>query len=353
MPAMAIRKMSYLSVENLSLDYDSRPALNQVSFSLEQRQIGALIGPSGSGKTSLLRCIAGLDRACSGRVVCDGQVVNDGNGAIATERRSVGMVLQNPALFPHMTVADNIAFGIRRTDKARQSEIVEELLSLTDMAAFAARMPDQLSGGEQQRVAIARALARQPSLLLLDEPFSALDAELRPSLAQDIASIIRAKQQTALIVTHDQNEAFAVADTMAILDKGSLLQQGSCYELYHMPRSRAVADFVGLGTFAKGKVVAENQISSTIGIIEGSIDPNLEVGDSIEVLLRPDDIIHDDDSPVTATILEKTFRGAVFLYTLLYEGGQKLFCYAPSHHDHKIGEAIGIRLEVDHIICFK
>lgn len=343
----------FLSVKNVSLKYGQLNALDNVNFFLNPREIGALIGPSGSGKTSLLRCIAGLDQVGAGQISYDGQTVNDTSGVLAPAKRSVGMVLQNPALFPHMNVAQNIAFGVDKAKKKQKREIVDELLALTSMEKFADRMPDQLSGGEQQRVAIARALARQPSLLLLDEPFSALDPELRPALAQDIGSIIRAKNQTALIVTHDQYEAFAIADTMGVISHGHLLQQGTSYELYHLPRSRKVADFVGLGVFARGKVIAADKISSTVGVIEGKIDPTLNIGDAVEILLRPDDIIHDDDSLVTATILEKTFRGAVFLYTLLYEGGQKLLCYAPSHHDHKIGEAIGIRLEIDHIICFK
>ena len=208
-------------------------------------------------------------------------------------------------------------------------------------------MPHQLSGGQQQRIALARALAPAPRLLLLDEPFSSLDVDLRERLAQDVRSILKQHGTTALVVTHDQLEAFALGDLIGVM-----------HTLYHRPASRFVAQFIGHGVFAPARIVPNGhgyKVETALGPLKdvsGNPLPPAFADDECEVLLRADDVIHDDASPVKARIERKTFRGAEFLYALRLPGGEPLLALVPSHHDHAVGEWIGIRPEVDHVVTF-
>jgi iron(III) transport system ATP-binding protein len=278
------------------------------------------------------------------------------------ERRGVGVVFQDYALFPHLSVADNVGFGLRRTRGAQRRRRVDDMLALVGLPDARHRFPHELSGGQQQRVALARALAPTPALLLLDEPFSNLDPDLRETLAAELRDILKGHGTTTLMVTHDQYEAFALADTVGVMEGGRIAQWDDAYRLYHHPRSRSVADFVGMGVFLRGWIVDDGgppRIEVELGALpivqredrvraEASAGP----GGELLVLLRPDDVVHDDASPIQATVLRKAFRGAQFLYTLQLPSGQRLLALVPSHHDHRIGEAIGIRFAADHIVTF-
>jgi iron(III) transport system ATP-binding protein len=267
------------------------------------------------------------------------------------------MVFQDYALFPHLNVERNVSFGTQGSaaDRAR----VAELLDMVGLSAKTLSYPHELSGGQQQRVALARALAPQPRLLLMDEPFSNLDVELREQLAAEVRAVLKATRTTAVFVTHDQNEAFAMADEVAVMSEGRLEQIDCAYNLYHRPTSRFVADFIGQGVFLPGAVVADRCVAIEIGEVR-SADPvcyahdqsECGVGSRIDVLLRPDDVVHDDASPVQAIVRHKAFRGADFLYTLELLSGARVLSMVPSHHNHRIGEPIGIRLEMDHLIAF-
>ncbi|MCS6811682.1 MAG: ABC transporter ATP-binding protein, partial [Tepidimonas sp.] len=250
-------------------------------------------------------------------------------------------------------------FGLHGLPRAQRLARVAEVLALVGLQGYEQRMPHELSGGQQQRVALARALAPQPRLLLLDEPFSNLDVDLRERLAHELRTILKAAGITALFVTHDQMEAFAVGDVIGVMHEGRLHQWDDAYTLYHRPATRFVAEFIGHGVFAPARIVARGQrvvVQTPLGELEDVAEcplPSAFADGLCEVLLRADDVVHDDSSPFRAEIVRKAFRGAAFLYTLRLADGQLLQVNVPSHHDHAIGEWIGIRAAVDHVVTFE
>jgi iron(III) transport system ATP-binding protein len=357
----------FLDLRDVVVRYPGRRAATHdavagVSLSLAKGQIGVLIGPSGCGKTSLLRAVAGLERLAGGSVRVDGRVLADEATHLAPEDRRIGMVFQDYALFPHLSVRDNVLFGLRSLKAlaaAERERRADEWLDRVGLAHAARRAPHQLSGGQQQRVALARALAPGPQLLLLDEPFSSLDADLRDRLVVDIRALLQASGTTALFVTHDQLEAFAIGDVIGVMHQGRLEQWDDAYSLYHRPATRFVADFIGHGVFAPGRVVttpAGPRVMTPLGALADAAEcplPGAYANDECDVLLRADDIVHDDDAPVRACIERKAFRGSEFLYTLRLASGEHVLAHVPSHHDHQIGEWIGIRAVVDHVVTFE
>ncbi len=351
----------HLELVDVGVQYAGAPraAVDAVSFGLPRGAIGVLIGPSGCGKTTLLRAIAGLEPASGGQIRISQQVVGGAGVHVPAESRRIGMVFQDYALFPHLDVGHNVAFGIAHLPRAERQARVTEVLALVGLAGTERRMPHELSGGQQQRVALARALAPQPELLLLDEPFSNLDIDLRERLAHEIRGILKAAGATALFVTHDQLEAFAIGDVIGVMHQGQLHQWDEAYTLYHRPATRFVADFIGHGVFAPAtlreagdQVVVDTPLGALTDVAECPLPTAFEAG-QCEVLLRADDIVHDDDAPVKAQIVRKAFRGADFLYTLRLGSGETVMAHVPSHHDHKVGEWIGIRAQVDHVVTFE
>ncbi len=355
----------FLQVENLSVRYSARSgdaaAVDRVSFSLVAGQIGVLIGPSGCGKTSLLRAVAGLERPSDGRISVAGELLSDPRTGchVAPEQRRIGMVFQDYALFPHLSLRDNVAFGLKRLARSERDDRVQTMLDLVGLGHAARRLPHELSGGQQQRIALARALAPSPRLLLLDEPFSSLDVDLRERLAQDVRQILKSQGTTALVVTHDQFEAFALGDTIGVMNLGRLEQWDSAYALYHRPATRFVAQFIGHGVFTPAQIVACAHgpcVHTPVGELDDPDEcplPDAFPNGECDVLLRADDIVHDDASPVKARIERKAFRGSEFLYTLRLDSGEQVLAHVPSHHDHQIGERVGIRAAVDHVVTFQ
>jgi iron(III) transport system ATP-binding protein len=341
-----------LELEEVSHAYDRRPVLTRLSFRVERGSIACLLGASGCGKTTVLRCIAGFENVTAGQILLNGRVMSRPGYTTPPERRRIGMVFQDYALFPHLTVARNIAFGLRGMTDAERAARVEELISIVGLEQVRNHYPHELSGGQQQRVALARALAPNPDLLLLDEPFSNLDVEMRERLSLEVRDVLKQQNITAILVTHDQHEAFNIADEIGIMAGGTIEQWDTPYRLYHEPASRFVADFIGQGVFLPGTVLDGNRIQLELGILEGPAAQKWPPGAVVDVLLRPDDIQHDDSSPLRARVLHKAFRGAEFLYTLQLPGGSRVLSLVPSHHNHAIGEKIGIRLEVDHLVAF-
>ena len=356
--AIELSAMTLLDVRQITLAYGTQPVVDRLDFSLAEGDIGCLLGPSGCGKTTVLRAIAGFERVRGGEILIDGQCVSSVHTHLPPERRRIGMVFQDYALFPHLDVSENIAFGLGKQSADAKRKRVGALLDLVALGQQATRYPHELSGGQQQRVALARALAPAPSLLLMDEPFSNLDVELRERLSLEVRRILKETGTTAILVTHDQNEAFAVADVVALMHGGRIQQRATPYDLYHRPINRFVADFVGQGVLVPGRVVGDDRVEIALGTLRS--DTPLDCGPlgvcpinaTVDVLLRPDDIVHDDASPDTATVLMKAFRGADILYTLKLDNGVKLLSLVPSHHNHAIGERIGIRLDVDHVVTF-
>ncbi|MES1942754.1 ABC transporter-like protein [Salinisphaera sp. PC39] len=340
-----------LELEGIAHEYGSTRVLDDLSLTLEAGRIGCLLGPSGCGKTTALRCIAGFEPIRAGAIRINGETVSTPAHTLPPERRRIGMVFQDYALLPHLTALDNVAFGLHRLPRRRRRDKAREFLRLVGLSRSDDRYPHQLSGGQQQRVALARALAPEPRLVLLDEPFSSLDVDLREHLVREVRDILKRCRATALMVTHDQLEAFAIADEVGVMRAGRIEQWDSPYNLYHRPATRFVADFVGQGALVRGRIAEDGAVEIELGRLQGRL-VHRPPTDEISVLLRPDDVVHDDTSPLHATVRHKAFRGAEILYTLALPSGEHVLAMVPSHHNHAIGERIGIRLETDHIVAF-
>lgn len=349
-----------LVIDHLSVAFDETKVLNDVAFTVDKGHISCILGPSGCGKTTALRVIAGFQQPTQGRVLLGGKEISSPKKVVAPEKRNIGMVFQDFALFPNMTIEENIRFGLRKWPKAEQTSRAAELLELIGLTHLADAYSHQLSGGQQQRVALARAMAPKPEILLMDEPFSSMDSELREQLAREVRNILKRENITAVLVTHDQNEAFVMADEICVLNDGVIQQHDTGYNLYHEPVNQFVADFIGQGVFIEGEVLDAGNIKTPLGVISNHAPAGCElgkeegckVGSAVNVLIRPDDVLHDDDAPEQAVIVDKAFRGADFLYTLRTESGVEVLCLAPSHHNHCINEHIGIRLDIDHLVAF-
>ncbi|HCB06253.1 MAG TPA: ABC transporter ATP-binding protein [Nocardioides bacterium] len=338
-----------LALRALTKHFGSFYAVRELDLDVPRGSFFALLGPSGCGKTTTLRMVAGLETPSSGSIVLAGSDITYAK----PYQRPVNTVFQNYALFPHLDIFENVAFGLRRRKKKNVDDEVRAMLDLVELGTQARKKPAQLSGGQQQRVALARALAPRPGLLLLDEPFSSLDVALREGLAREIRAILLREGIGGLLVSHDQFEAFAFADEIGVLRKGRLLQWDSAYNLYHRPVDRFVADFIGQGVLLPGRVGEDGRVLTELGEVDGALPDGYAPGDEVEVLVRPDDVIHDDASPLSAEVAERAFRGAEFLYTLKLPSGARLLCLASSHHNHALGQRIGIRLDIDHRVMFR
>ena len=341
-----------LEVNNVTVAYSGKAVIEEVSFKLEPGRIGCLLGPSGCGKTSLLRAIAGFEPVTQGEIKLHDRVVSRANSMLVPEKRRVGMVFQDFALFPHLSVAKNIGFGLQHLSEKERDARINELLSLVGMSDLANVHPHQLSGGQQQRIALIRAMAPRPDILLMDEPFSSLDTELREQLAREVRLLLKRDGITAILVTHDQIEAFAMADVIGVVGDKRLRQWDTGYRIYHNPADRFIADFIGQGVMIPGRVLDRWHIETELGVVDGKIPEICKAGCLTEVLLRPDDVIHDDDSDLKLEVKDKAFRGAEYLYTLKLPSGQDILCMVQSHHNHNIGEKIGVRLAMEDLAVF-
>jgi iron(III) transport system ATP-binding protein len=339
-----------LKLRNLACGYQDQRVVQNLDLHLNAGDIGCLLGSSGCGKTTTLRAIAGFEPVHEGEIVLADEVISRPGFTLAPEKRRIGMVFQDYALFPHLTVAENIAFGIR--NHPRQAQVVEEMLEMVNLGALGKRHPHELSGGQQQRVALARALAPEPQLLLLDEPFSNLDGELRRRLSHEVRDILKARGTSAILVTHDQEEAFAVSDHVGVFKEGRLEQWDTPYNLYHEPATPYVASFVGQGYFIRGQLLDGETVQTELGLLRGNRAYAGVNGTPMDVLLRPDDIVHAPDSELKARVASKTFQGAATLYRLRMPTGTQLEALFPSHVDLRAGDEVGIRVSAEHLVLF-
>ncbi|MEP7729185.1 ABC transporter ATP-binding protein [Marinomonas primoryensis] len=346
------KTLKEMTLTNVSVGYDGGVVVKNAAFQLLEGQIGCLLGPSGCGKSTLLRAIAGFESLMTGEIMIDDQIISNSSLSVNPEDRHIGMVFQDIALFPHLTIAQNIAFGLSSWSKESAQERVACLLELVGLAGFQSRYPHSLSGGQQQRVALARAIAPKPKLLLMDEPFSGLDAKLREELVPDIRDILQHEKMSALLVTHDQMEAFAMADQVSVMDAGVIHQTGSPYQIYHRPETRFVASFIGHGDFLSATVCGPDCVHSDLGNIRGDLDHGFADNALVDLLVRPDDILHDDDSAFVGVIVSKWFRGSHFLYRVKLSSGKVVYCFASSHHNHALGQKIGLSVHLDHLVLF-
>ena len=344
--------MTLLEVDSIQCQYDGHDIVKQLSFSVEAGEIATVLGPSGCGKTTTLRAILGFEPVVQGCIRIADKVVSSPAYSDPPEQRSVGMVFQDQALFPHLTVHQNIALGVHRFSPDQQNHVVKQMLETVGLESCEKCYPHELSGGQQQRVALARALAPQPRLLLLDEPFSSLDIELRERLSLEVRDILKASGSTAVMVTHDHGEAFAVSDKVGILMGGTLLQWDTPFNLYHRPVSRKVADFVGYGCFVEGKLSTPDQFETEVGVLKSHHPYPQPIDTLMDILLRPEDILIDPAGPLRATVIKKTFKGAETLYTLQLESGTRLLAITTSHTDLTVDQPTQLRIAADHLIAF-
>jgi len=341
-----------LEVKDVSAGYRGKPVVEAISFHVNPGDIACLLGPSGCGKTTLLRTVAGFEPVLSGDIRVGGRPMSRVGDTVPPEQRGIGMVFQENALFPHLSVEGNIAFGLRGRTAAEQRAKVAELLGVVGLDGAGPRFVHELSGGQQQRVALARALAPSPEVVLLDEPFSSLDAGLRERIGQEVCRILVEREVTTLLVTHDQDQAFALAHQIGVINDGRLLQWDTAYNLYHEPADRFIADFIGQGVFLPGTLRTTDSVDTELGVIRGNRAYGWPIGSNVDVLLRPDDILPDPDSGLYATVVARAFKGAEILYSLTLETGTTVLSLFPSHLDHEEGARVGIRVAADHLVAF-
>ncbi|MEW5953573.1 MAG: ABC transporter ATP-binding protein [Bacillota bacterium] len=335
---------------NVSRFFGKVKAVCDLSFSIIDGEFFSLLGPSGCGKTTTLRLIAGLERPDSGVVAIGQEVVAGEKVWVAPEKRGVGIVFQDYALFPHMTVYQNIAFGLKGFSRKEIRQRVMHILAVVGLIGLANRYPHELSGGQCQRVALARSLAPSPKVILLDEPFSNLDADLREELRTETRRILKENGTTTILVTHDQEEAFSLSDRVGVLSQGRLEQIGTPAEVYHRPSSRFVADFVGKADFVAG-VVDEGVVLSGIWNFPVNYEEKM-AGREVDLMIRPDDVDFVLDPDGNATITEARFLGASIMYKLQLSDGMIIHSLKPSTEAIPPGAKVKVSINPEHAVVF-
>ena len=339
-PTMRPESTPILQVQDLTVRYDDVLAVDRASLESDGRTLTALVGPSGCGKTTLLRAIAGFEVPAEGRIDIDGRNVVGRKTWVPPERRSVGMVFQQGALFPHMSVADNVAFGIRGVPDERQR--VARLLKLVDLSELRDRYPDQLSGGQQQRAALARALAPSPRLVLLDEPFANLDADLRHRMRDEVRAVLAQTATSALMVTHDQEEALGIADRVAVMCAGRILQVGTPEQVYGEPASAVVADFIGRGQLVCCRVDG-GRVASGFGTTVCSASEG-----RARLLIRAEDVVllpSGEPSGVPGTVERHRYYGHGRICEVRLEDGDMVRVRDSGSTDARPSQAVRLRLK--------
>jgi iron(III) transport system ATP-binding protein len=342
-----------LSVEQIECRYQSQLIVEQLSFSVEEGEIACLLGPSGCGKTTVLRAIAGFNPIYAGRILLGGREISTPQALLSPEKRNIGMVFQDYALFPHLSVGDNITFGLQHRGRKERQRAVDHLLELVKLPGFAKRFPHELSGGQQQRVSLARALAPKPKLLLMDEPFSNLDTELRRQLSVEVRDILKEEGITAIVVTHDQDEAFTVSDKLGILSEQRLQQWDTPFNLYHHPVNHQVASFVGEGKFIRGRALRGGLLDTDAGLIKSG-KVTWKEGDCVDVFLRPHEVIlNESDNSVMGRVVKREFLGTSTLYTLELPTGRQVESSFVIARDLQVGDAIDLYVETANLVVFR
>ena len=339
-----------VTVAGLSKTYHgaSDEAVKDLSFAVNEGETLALLGPSGCGKTTTLRLLAGFEAPDAGEVRIRNAVVASATAWVPPERRGLGMVFQQFALFPHLTVRQNIAYGLHRSRHQEQAERVREMLELVSMTEFADRYPHALSGGQQQRVALARALAPRPSVVLMDEPFASLDSSLRAQMRREVKAILTHTGATTIMVTHDQEEAFSLADRILVMRAGRQEQLNTPDNVYHRPATRFVAEFVGQTDFLPAQV-QDQQVVTELGTFAYQGTPP---AGSVEMMLRPDDVDICDDGPGKGVVLDREFKRTYNRYSLRLDSGVTVRSVQPTMGVYQVGQRVRLRLRPLHMVLF-
>jgi iron(III) transport system ATP-binding protein len=354
--------MPLLEVDRLSKSFGDTRAVDDISFSVETGEILVIVGGSGCGKTTTLRCIAGLESLSGGTITLDGRVIASKRESVAPEARGIGMVFQSYALWPHMNVYQNISYGLerKRMPPDKQRDLVENMLKQVGLAGFSERYPATLSGGQQQRVALARSAVVKPELLLLDEPLSNLDAKLREQMRDELREMIKTFAITAIHITHDQNEAMALADQIICMRGGRIEQKGSAREIYRTPANRFVADFIGAGSFLEGSITGARLGSRVVSVrIKDDFEilaqdmSGRDVGCHVLIVIRPEAVALSELAPeagkvFSATILEEIFLGSHSEYLVDIQGVR---LKAHSSLDFSAGAHCFVTIDPERVAC--
>jgi iron(III) transport system ATP-binding protein len=333
-----------ICVHGVTKRFGATTAVDAAELCVERGEFVALLGPSGCGKTTLLRLVAGFETPDAGEVKLGDRVVADASTWVAPERRRVGMVFQDYALFPHLTVSENVGFGLPRRERRLRVPIV---LALVDLCGLGERYPHELSGGQQQRVALARALAPGPELVLLDEPWSNIDPHLRSSMRDELARILRAIHVTVVLVTHDREEAFSLADRIALMRNGTVVQEGTPEEVYLSPATRWAAEFVGAGNFLRGRL-ANGVVETPVGLFPAH---NGNGASAVEVLIRPELLELEPDPAGDGEVVGREFRGHDVFYRVLLDGVE-LVSQRPSNEEVPLGSRVRVRPHASRVTVF-
>ncbi|ACV48387.1 MULTISPECIES: ABC transporter ATP-binding protein [Halomicrobium] len=345
-----------VELDGITREYGAETAVDDLSLSVNDGELLTLLGPSGCGKTTTLRMIAGLERPSGGSIQIEERAVADGSTFRKPEERNVGIVFQDYALFPHLNVAENIAFGLRDADSREADERVTELLELVDLTDHREKMPSKLSGGQQQRVALARSLAPEPDVLLLDEPFSNLDVRLRVEMREEVRKILKRAGVTAISVTHDQEEALSISDRVAIMNDGTIEQVGDPAEVFENPESRFVASFLGQASFLSARVAGDD-IETGMGTFRTArLNGPVEAynGATVDVLVRPDDLraIPTAESTADGYVTQRQYNGPSFVYRVTLHSGDVVHCLHNHSESFEPGEPVEIDLTADHPLAW-
>ncbi|MBV0903071.1 ABC transporter ATP-binding protein [Haloarcula salina] len=347
-----------LQMEGVTKDYGRELAVDELSLSVKDGELLTLLGPSGCGKTTTLRLLAGLERPTAGSIRIAGETVTGGgkDGFRQPDQRDVGIVFQNYALFPHLSVAENVAFGLTDRDDDETKQRVDDLLELVDLTDHHDKMPSNLSGGQQQRVALARSLAPEPDVLLLDEPFSNLDIRLRVEMREEVRRILKRAGVTAVSVTHDQEEALSISDRVAVMHDGTIEQIGDPATVFQNPESRFVASFLGQASFLSGQIT-DGGVETALGTfplnrLNGSLTSY--DGAAVDILVRPDDLRATPAAQATAdgTVVHRQYNGPSFVYRVNLDGGDVVHCMHNHVETFAADESVEVDLVADHELAW-
>ena len=339
-----------IAVAGLTKTYpgSDEEAVDELSFAVNEGEVLAILGPSGCGKTTTLRLLAGFEVPDAGDVRLRDRIVASAEKWVPPEKRGLGMVFQHTALFPHLTAVQNVTYGLTKMKGEQKRRTANDMLDLVGMAGLGQRYPHQLSGGQQQRVALARALAPSPLVLLMDEPFGSLDADMRSQMRREVKALLARLGTTTIIVTHDQEEAFLMADRILLLHEGRLQQLNTPDNIYHRPASRFQAKFVGLADFVPA-TVADRRVSTELGEFPYDAIPPRE---TVDLMVRPDDIEIEPDTKGTGVIVDREFKGADNLYSVRLPSGQVVRAVHSSEPVYTVGQQVRVNARLTHVILF-
>ncbi|WP_434522853.1 ABC transporter ATP-binding protein [Halorubrum sp. AS12] len=345
-----------LSLSDVTKAFGPETAVEDVSLDVRSGELLTFLGPSGCGKTTTLRTIAGLEEPTEGRISIDGDVVAGDEAFVPPEQRDVGIVFQNFALFPHLTVRENIAFGLTDADAAESEARVDELLELVEMVDHGEKTPDQLSGGQKQRVALARSLAPEPEVLLLDEPFSNLDVRLRVEMREEVRRILKEAGVTAISVTHDQEEALSISDRVAVMNDGTIEQVGRPESVFERPESKFVASFLGRASFLEGEL-RDGKVDTGIGRFDAVTLEGYDTvydGAPVDVLVRPDDLRATPAATELAdgVVTSRQYVGPSFVYRVELDSGEAVHCLHNHVEEFDLDEPVALELTADHPLAW-